>query len=418
MPNPYDEEQNRRHAQRYPYSGSGSRYQNQYDRYHKGDSVPQIPWWVIIITFFMGIWPVSIALVVINALLKKGDLGYDRSTRQVNWKGRPLGAPPLDAQPVYDNPPQPTSKTTPKKRRAAPKPQAAPNQGSDAGANVLMIIGAVVGCVGLLAAVDGLSMMIGSSYPLLWLEDVMVGGFFTLGGLGMAFGGHRMKASRRLRKKIDNIVGNADFMAVEDIAASIPCSYEKCCKALEDCIDRGVFGEDAYLDMRTRSLVVRGEPPKPVPAPEPKPEPVEQSRYDEILTRLRKLNDAIPGEEMSDKISRLEAVAAKIFDQAESSPEKLPQMRRFLDYYLPTSLKLLETYAELEAQGIEGENIRESKHRIEEAMDTLVVAFENQLDKLFQADALDVSADIDVMENMLRADGLTGADPFDLSTKP
>lgn len=145
---------------------------------------------------------------------------------------------------------------------------------------------------------------------------------------------------------------------------------------------------------------------------------MEQSRYDEILTRLRKLNDAIPGEEMSDKISRLEAVAAKIFDQAESSPEKLPQMRRFLDYYLPTSLKLLETYAELEAQGIEGENIRESKHRIEDAMDTLVVAFENQLDKLFQADALDVSADIDVMENMLRADGLTGADPFDLSTKP
>lgn len=413
MPNPYDEEQNRRHAQRYPYSGSGSRYQNQYDRYHKGDSVPQIPWWVIILTFFMGIWPVSIALAFINLLLRNGSLGYDRATRQVNWKGRPVGTPPLDAKPVYDTPPDQPAK----KRAARHKPKTTAQRETDTGANVLMGIGIAVGCVGLLAAADALSMMIGSSYPLLWLEDLLVGGFFTLGGLGMAFGGHRMKVSRRLRKKIDNIVGNADHMAVEDIAASVPCSYEKCCKALEDCIDRGVFGEDAYLDMRTRSLVVRGEPPQPAPEPEPRAEPVEQSKYDEILLRLRQLNDAIPGEEMSDKISRLEAVSAKIFDQAENSPEKLPQMRRFLDYYLPTSLKLLETYAELDAQGIEGENIRESKRRIEEAMDTLVVAFENQLDQLFRSDALDVSTDIDVMENMLRADGLTGSDPFDLSTK-
>ena len=412
MPNPYDEEQNRRHAQRYPYSGSGPRYQNQYDRYHKGDSVPQIPWWVIILTFIMGIWPVSIALAIINLLLRSGSLGYDRSTRQVNWKGRPVGTPPLDAKPVYDTPPEaPAQKKTPAPSKSTSRRE------TDTAANVLMIIGIAVGCVGLLAAGDALFMMIGSSYPLVWLEDLLVGGFFTLGGFGMLFGGHRMRVSRRLRKKIDNIVGNADHMAVQDIAASIPCSYEKCCKALEDCIDRGMFGEDAYLDMRTRTLVVRGEPPEAAPAPEAPPEPVQESQYDEILTKLRKLNDAIPGEESSDKISRLEAVSAKIFDQAQNSPEKLPQMRRFLDYYLPTSLKLLETYAELDAQGIEGENIRESKRRIEEAMDTLVVAFENQLDQLFRSDALDVSTDIDVMENMLRADGLTGSDPFDLSTK-
>ena len=137
----------------------------------------------------------------------------------------------------------------------------------------------------------------------------------------------------------------------------------------------------------------------------------EASRYNDILVRLRKINDAIPDAAMSDKISRLEAVSAKIFLQAEQNPDKLPQMRKFMDYYLPTALKLLETYAELQAQGIEGENITESKHRIESAMDTLVTAFEAQLDKLFQDDALDVSTDIDVMENMLRADGLTGDCP-------
>ena len=111
---------------------------------------------------------------------------------------------------------------------------------------------------------------------------------------------------------------------------------------------------------------------------------------------------------MSDKISRLEAVSAKIFAQAKQNPDKLPQMRKFMDYYLPTALKLLKTYAELDAQGVEGGNIRESKQRIEQVMDTLVTAFEAQLDRLFEDDALDVSTDIDVMENMLRADGLTG----------
>ena len=137
-----------------------------------------------------------------------------------------------------------------------------------------------------------------------------------------------------------------------------------------------------------------------------------KDRYQKILDELRRVNDAIPDEEMSDKISRLEAVSAKIFEQAKTDPDKLPRMRKFMDYYLPTSLKLLQTYAELDSQGVEGENITESKHRIEQTMDTLVHAFETQLDQLFAADAMDISADIDVMQNMLRADGLTGDTPF------
>ena len=205
-------------------------------------------------------------------------------------------------------------------------------------------------------------------------------------------------------------------MPIADIAGAIPCSYDKCCKYLENCIDDGVFGPDAYLDMRRRYLVVEGKAPEPAPKKRRKPkiEQKEKDQYQKILDDLRAVNDAIPDEEMSDKIDRLEAVSAKIFEQAKSDPDKLPRMRKFMDYYLPTSLKLLQTYAELDAQGVEGENISESKKRIEQTMDTLVHAFETQLDQLFQDDALDVSADIDVMENMLRADGLTGETPFKL----
>ena len=244
------------------------------------------------------------------------------------------------------------------------------------------------------------------------------------GGIGCLFGGWHIRTSRRMRRKIDKIVGNAKYMYIQDIADALPCSYDKCCKHLENCIDEGLFGPDAYLDMRCKCLVVSQRPPEPTPAPAPAPKPEKQpqkqtdmperDQYQKILDELRRVNDAIPDEEMSDKISRLEAVSAKIFEQAKSDPDKLPQMRKFMDYYLPTSLKLLNTYAELDNQGVEGENISESKRRIEQTMDTLVKAFENQLDRLFASDALDVSTDIDVMQNMLRADGLTDDTPFKL----
>lgn len=136
-------------------------------------------------------------------------------------------------------------------------------------------------------------------------------------GAGFLFAGWKLRTGRRMRKKISNIVGNAPYMKIQEIADAIPCNYAKCCKHLESCIDKGVFGENAYLDMRTGTLVVRGAPPAPQPAPAaaPKAQPGEakaEDNYAQVLNQLRALNDAIPGEEMSDKISRLEAVSAKI----------------------------------------------------------------------------------------------------------
>ena len=129
--------------------------------------------------------------------------------------------------------------------------------------------------------------------------------------------------------------------------------------------------------------------------------------YERTLKELRELNDRIPGEEMSAKISRMEDLTAKIFKLAKEQPEKLGSMRKFMDYYLPTSLKLLARYEKLDAQGVEGTNISESKRQIEETMDTMITAFEKQLDKLFQDDALDIASDVEVLENMLKKDGLS-----------
>ena len=130
----------------------------------------------------------------------------------------------------------------------------------------------------------------------------------------------------------------------------------------------------------------------------------------EALRQIRQANDAIPGEEISRKLTRLEEVATRIFAYVEQHPEKLPDIRKFMQYYLPTTLKLVRAYREFDAQPVEGGNIAAAKKDIRDALDTINNAFENLLRSLFQNDVLDVSTDITVLETMLAQEGLTDGD--------
>lgn len=408
----------------HPYSGSGPRYQNNYNRseYHAGDGPFQFPWWAIVIGFVVW-WPLGFIFIGLNTAMKNGKLGGFEEKARVRTQsfGR------VNTTPVYDAEVRPLNGSA-LRRSADPGAQPAAKGLKGAALATGLTVAGVLLLICALAALPSAiywlpeALTEGGSYWTWLVEDSMPMLMSLTGGIGCLFGGWHIRTSRRVRRKIDKIVGDAKYMYIQDIADALPCSYDKCCKHLENCIDEGLFGPDAYLDMRCKCLVVSQRPPEPTPAPAPKPEKQpekqtdmpERDQYKKILDELRRVNDAIPDEEMSDKISRLEAVSAKIFEQAKSDPDKLPQMRKFMDYYLPTSLKLLNTYAELDNQGVEGENISESKRRIEQTMDTLVKAFENQLDRLFASDALDVSTDIDVMQNMLRADGLTDDTPFKL----
>lgn len=408
----------------HPYSGSGPRYQNNYSRseYHAGDGPFQFPWWAIVIGFVVW-WPLGFIFIGLNTAMKNGKLGGFEEKARVRTQG--FGR--VNTTPVYDAEVHPLNGSA-LRRSADPGAQPAAKRLKGAALATGLTVAGVLLLLCALAALPSAiywlpeALTEGGSYWTWLVEDSMPMLMSLTGGIGCLFGGWHIRTSRRMRRKIDKIVGDAKYMYIQDIADALPCSYDKCCKHLENCIDEGLFGPDAYLDMRRKCLVVSERPPEPTPAPAPKPEKQpekqtdmpERDQYQKILDELRRVNDAIPDEEMSDKISRLEAVSAKIFEQAKSDPDKLPQMRKFMDYYLPTSLKLLNTYAELDRQGIEGDNITESKRRIELTMDTLVKAFENQLDRLFASDALDVSTDIDVMQNMLRADGLTDDTPFKL----
>ena len=235
----------------------------------------------------------------------------------------------------------------------------------------------------------------------------------AIGGGGTLLTGLRMKSTRKLERLLDKVVGERDNIPLPELFAAAGVDATRGRPAVKSAIEHGYFGADAYIDNRTDTLVVRGaapQPKKPAQAPAPKAQPAAEDEYAALLRQLREVNDAIPDPVMSQKISRLEEVSERIFALAQKDPDKKAQLQTFMNYYLPTALKLLNTYASLSRQAVEGTNITEAKHSIERSMDLLVTAFENQLDKLFQADALDVNADIAALEGMLNLDGLTGSE--------
>lgn len=133
-----------------------------------------------------------------------------------------------------------------------------------------------------------------------------------------------------------------------------------------------------------------------------------------FIAVIREGNDAIPDEETSRTLDRIEHVVTAILDAAAENPELIDDLDRLLDYYLPTTVKLLETYRELDSQPIQSGNIVDSKREIEKALDSLSVAFEKLLDSLFRDVVTDVSSDITVLRTVLAQEGLTES-PFDKS---
>ncbi|WP_291257456.1 5-bromo-4-chloroindolyl phosphate hydrolysis family protein [Flavonifractor sp.] len=239
-------------------------------------------------------------------------------------------------------------------------------------------------------------------------------GFFG-GGLAMIWAGtQRTKKAKRFRKYLA-LIGKRESISITTLAQAMPVSVHKACDDLQDMLDSGVL-EKGYLDMSTGRLILSDEglqeeaPPAPEPEEESEKEEdtLDMTDDDAVLAAIRQLNDDIDDEMMSQKIDRIGEITGKIFAYQKQNPNRAGQLRSFLSYYLPTTLKILKAYARMEEQGVEGENIRSAKERIEGMMDKVVEGFEKQLDRLFQDDAMDIATDVQVLERMLEKDGLSG----------
>ncbi len=243
------------------------------------------------------------------------------------------------------------------------------------------------------------------------LEQLVAGiGFLTGGGIVWGRAEYQAKLSRRTKRYI-LAIGMAETMRLDEIAKRVNRPVDKAAKELQKLIDKGYLGEDAYIDYEkgcfTRFSAVVEEEKQEEEVPKEANE-----GYSGILRELRTANDRIADEKLSGKIERLEQISALIFKEVEAHPEKRERIRTFFDYYLPTTQKLLDTYAEFDELGVEGENLRETKERIEAMMDSIVEGFELQLDRLYSADAMDVASDIKVMEAMLGRETSSAAKDF------
>lgn len=130
------------------------------------------------------------------------------------------------------------------------------------------------------------------------------------------------------------------------------------------------------------------------------------------IAKMRSLNDAIADETLSRRIDELEDLTNRIFESVQRDPSKLPQIRRFMNYYLPTTLKLLEQYSVLQHQNLAQGNVANAMEKIEGMMQTIVLAFSKQLDTLYQKDVMDITAEIQVLEQMMKSQGILQTDDF------
>ena len=234
------------------------------------------------------------------------------------------------------------------------------------------------------------------------------------------------------------ILGQKTYCALDKLARSVGKSAGFVRKELSRMIDDGLFLE-GHMDKEGRNLITSDETyrnfersrlaleqrqkeeaqtkaaaAKAQPKPETKtPETARDPQVQEVLDRgneflrqIRKCNDAIPGEEISGKISRIELIVRRIFQRAQVHSEIIPDLKKMMDYYLPMTVKLLNAYADMDAQPVQGETIQASKREIEATLDTLNLAFEKLLDSVFQDTAMDVSSDISVLQTLLAQEGL------------
>lgn len=299
-------------------------------------------------------------------------------------------------------------------------------------------LGVVLTCAGFFGAAATLGVLALTFVVMLVSGGVhRVGGIVSLIMLAMLFGGSVYAAAKgmgmigrvnRFHRYVKEL-GNKMYCSIQELAKRTGKSISYVQKDLRYMIQKGFFrqghldeqetclmiSDEAYYqyqEARKQYLLREQEEQKKVRENEALPENVRQVIADgeAFVRKIHASNDAIPGEEISRKIARMEDIVQKIFQRIKEKPGLVNDVKKLMGYYLPTTVKLLDAYEELDAQPIQGPNIVSSKLEIEKTMDTLNMAFEKILDDFYQDTAWDISSDISVLNTVLAQEGLKDSD--------
>ena len=358
--------------------------------------------WILIAALFaFGLWPIGLI-----ALISKLS---DKPKKVNSSRGGMRTSTSPNANVSSRSKVEKSVVKTAKQMNRAPKT-------SDKTSRILSIVGAAITCIFGISLVTMLGEVIAYGWYSYMMEELFpMCGFFA-GGVAMLVAGQRMKHRSARVARYLAVMGKRSHIAVDELCAVTGKSRKKVEGDLEFMVEKGLLGAGAYLDSG-RGIFFRSADAFADYANETaKKENVTPKEANEgyagALRAIRSANDRIADPVLSEKIDHLETVAGKIFREVEEHPEKQQQAATFLNYYLPTTLKLLDSYAKFEEAGIEGENLSRAQERIEETMDALIKGFDKQLDDLYRNEAMDIDSDIRVMENMLRRDTASVEDDF------
>lgn len=252
---------------------------------------------------------------------------------------------------------------------------------------------------------------------------------FTLIFLNIMKIGKRMQKRLRLAERYVKLLQDTMYMEIEDLAARVGQDVKKVRRNLKDMLKAGLFPE-GHMDTAGTLFVMTDEiweqyltiqkalkQPKPeniiVEEPVSKPEESEEPSEAEAIEaegllyqdKLRELNTKISGEVVSNKMYQMDYLLQRIFAVIKEHPVQCAKMYKFMDYYLPTTVKLLESYADFERAGIQTEHIQSAKTEIEKTLDSINEAFEKLLDEMYQNAAFEAAADAKVLKTILAQDG-------------
>lgn len=364
-------------------------------------------WVLIVFLFAINAWPVALVLLLIKL--------FGSDEKKTTAMPQASGSQPT----------QTASAARPAKAKKAAKKVVKSPLVRDSTAKRLTVFGAFLAVIGAWMALNGpidALFWAGADWNGFYLWELLQYLAVSAGGVAMLCSGRSMARALKRYGRYLSIFGDQDAMSVRQLADTLGYAPRRVEKDLQKMIDKGYFGGRAYLNVELGYIFRSGQAQADATAQAEKakqtadvPEETEQG-YSGILRDIRRVNDRIADPVLSAKIDRLEAVVAKIFKAVEEDPKKRVRINTLLDYYLPTTQKLLNAYAEFEGTGVDGENLRQAKGRIESTMDAIVAGFEHQLDELYRADVLDVDSDIRVMETMLRRDTASAERDFELGT--
>ena len=372
----------------------------------------------------------SVVGEVDDALRDAFDTGRSRSQRREERRRRREAR--YTAQPPYDyaadfggrpgsQPQAPASDTDYSKaiRRSAVKQFAV-------GLAMLICFGVLVfgGFLGSMACFIGTeAVMEGTAgFNALLITGLGLTGIWIGSIVGMVVGGDRLEASKLLNRCADAFAAMdvSQGIYLDDLAGLLQIRKKKLRKRLQEMMEKGWLA--GWMDEREDCLFLSAadfraahnipDAPQPQPAPEPRAEeqgaakPIHLDtarRFAQVLAQEQKLmEDPAAAEELEKMQQTTESICAWL----ESHPESAPKARRFAEYYIPTTLKLLHTYNDV--QGQKGDNAEAIRRDIGGILHTLNTAYENLYDTLLSDAALDVSSEIAALEGMLASDGLTG----------